>query len=226
MTDNITPAPLEGLPLFPLGTVLFPSGVLPLQIFEVRYLDMVRKCHRDGTPFGVVHLSAGHEVRKPGTTEVFSKFGTLAHIEQLDAPQPGLMMIRCVGMQRFRLSRSERLRHGLWVGDATPVPDDLPVPLPDDLRETSRTLQALMERLQDQLRTQREAAPSGDQGLQFMPWSGPWKFDECGWVANRWCELMRMPGQLKQQLLELENPLLRLELVNDLLTRPTREGTG
>ena len=55
---------IEALPLFPLGTVLFPGGLLPLQIFEVRYLDMIGKAIKAGTPFGVVSLTEGREVRQ------------------------------------------------------------------------------------------------------------------------------------------------------------------
>jgi hypothetical protein len=62
---------LQSLPLFPLGTVLFPGGVLPLRIFEVRYLDMIGKCQKAGAPFGVVSLTHGSEVRQPGSTESF-----------------------------------------------------------------------------------------------------------------------------------------------------------
>jgi Lon protease-like protein len=55
---------LNALPLFPLGTVLFPGGWLPLQIFEVRYLDLMKRCERSGEPFGVVSLQSGQEVRR------------------------------------------------------------------------------------------------------------------------------------------------------------------
>src|SRR3954469_5138568 len=80
---------LSSLPLFPLGTVLFPGGLLPLRIFEVRYLDMIGKCHRAGAPFGVVSLTQGSEVRQPGASESFAKVGTLATIDEFDTPQPG-----------------------------------------------------------------------------------------------------------------------------------------
>ena len=69
---------LQSLPLFPLGTVLFPGGVLPLRIFEVRYLDMIGRCHKAGAPFGVVSLTQGSEVQSPGSTEAFANVGTLA----------------------------------------------------------------------------------------------------------------------------------------------------
>ena len=68
MTSALT---LQSLPLFPLGAVLFPGGVLPLRIFEVRYLDMISRCRKAGAPFGVVLLTQGTEVRRPGTSESF-----------------------------------------------------------------------------------------------------------------------------------------------------------
>src|SRR3954454_7885866 len=84
------PAVLHDLPLFPLGTVLFPDGLLPLQVFEVRYLDMIGRCRRQGSPFGVVSLVQGAEVRVAGAgTERFATIGTLAVIREFDAPQPG-----------------------------------------------------------------------------------------------------------------------------------------
>jgi len=60
------PLTLTSLPLFPLDTVLFPGGWLPLRVFEVRYLDMIGRCQRAGAPFGVVALAQGQEVRTPG----------------------------------------------------------------------------------------------------------------------------------------------------------------
>src|SRR5437868_15482167 len=95
---------LSSLPLFPLGTVLFPGGVLPLRISEVRYLDMIGRCRKAGAPFGVVSLTQGSEVRHPGSQEAFSSVGTLATITGLDTPGPGLGMIRVHGAQRFRIT--------------------------------------------------------------------------------------------------------------------------
>src|SRR3954462_12395755 len=108
---------LQSLPLFPLSAVLFPGGVLQLRVFEVRYLDMIGRCHKTGAPFGVVLLTQGTEVRRPGGTEAFSQVGTLATINEIETPRPGLMMIRAIGAQRFRITSSDQLRHGLWVAD-------------------------------------------------------------------------------------------------------------
>ena len=95
MPDPLT---LTSLPLFPLNTVLFPGGLLALRVFEVRYLDMVRKCRQTGSPFGVVTLTAGQEVRSAAAPEErFQPQGTLAVIEQLQTPQPGLITLHCRG---------------------------------------------------------------------------------------------------------------------------------
>lgn len=202
------PTTLSSLPLFPLGTVLYPGGLLPLRIFEVRYLDMIGKCHKAGAPFGVVALTQGAEVRQPGVTEAFATVGTLATIETLETVQPGLLSVRCAGTQRFRITRTERLKHGLWVADVERLGDDLPVPIPEDLSPTAQALQRLIASLQER------AAPGAE-----LPLRPPWQFEDCGWVANRWCELLPLPLELKQRLMELDNPLVRLELVGDYLAR-------
>ena len=199
---------LQSLPLFPLGTVLFPGGVLPLRIFEVRYLDMIGKCHKAGAPFGVVSLTQGSEVRQPGQREAFSTVGTLATIEQFETPRPGLLLIRAAGAQRFRITSSDQLKHGLWVANVERMDADMEVPVPDDLKPTAEALGRLIESLQ-------QRAPAGEP----LPLKAPYRLDDCGWVANRWCELLPLPVSLKQRLMELENPLVRLELVSDVLTR-------
>ncbi len=213
---------LTSLPLFPLGTVLFPEGVLPLQIFEVRYLDMIGKCHKTGAPFGVVSLTEGMEVRKPADPsgkkaqpggdgfahEAFNLVGTLATITAFSVPQPGLMVIRCRGVQRFVISRHEKLKHGLWVADVARLQADLTVAIPTDLQKAADALGKLIQNLQ-------ERDMPGDQ-MRLLP---PYRLDNCGWVANRWCELLPLPLELRQRLMELDNPLLRLELVCDILER-------
>lgn len=215
---------LSQLPLFPLQTVLFPGGWLPLRIFEVRYLDMIGRCHKAGAPFGVVCLSEGSEVRRidpaaPPTgdgfaKEVFHAVGTLAHIEQLERPQPGLMTIRCRGMQRFHITHRHRLPHGLWVADVQLDERETVVPVPDYLENTrsalQRVLQSLQERHQDQ--------------LEQLPLQAPYQWDDSGWVANRWAELLPAPVELKQRLMTLDNPLVRLELVSDLLEKLGLDG--
>jgi Lon protease-like protein len=200
---------LQSLPLFPLGTVLFPGGVLPLRIFEVRYLDMIQRCQRAGAPFGVVALTQGQEVRQPGSgPEAFSTVGTLARIASFDQPAPGLLVIRAEGEQRFRIRNSDQLKHGLWVADVEQLAADKTVAVPPDL-------QGIADALEKLYLTLRERPDAREQ----LPLQEPWPLDDCGWVANRWCEVLPMPVQLKQRLMELDNPLVRLELVGDVLAR-------
>ena len=215
---------LQSLPLFPLGSVLFPGGLLSLRIFEVRYLDMIGKCHRHNAPFGVVSLIEGSEVRKPATAvkdaspgqppgdgfavEVFNAVGTLALISEFAAPHPGLMMVRCTGQQRFTITRREKLQHGLWVADVDCVPDDQSIVIPDDLKPAADALGGVIKALQ------ARAMPA-DQ----MPMLAPYQLEDCTWVANRWCELLPMAPDAKQRLMALDNPLVRLELVSDMLAR-------
>ncbi len=118
------------------------------------------------------------------------------------------MTIRASGTQRFRITARDRLKHGLWVADVERLPPDLSVPIPADLQLTAEALGKLIESLQ------QKAAPRSR-----LPLQGPWRLDDCGWVANRWCELLPLPVQMKQRLMELDNPLVRLELVSDVLTR-------
>jgi len=208
---------LISLPLFPLEAVLFPGGLLPLRIFEVRYLDMIGKCRKTGAPFGVVTLTKGTEVRRPDdgasggdgfAHEAFHVVGTLATITEFSAAHAGLIVIRCTGTQRFRMSSHERLKHGLWTANVATLAEDLSVNIPQDLQGVATALGNLITTL-----LARTVAP------QQMPLQPPYRLDDCGWVANRWCELLPMPLAHKQLLMELDNPLVRLELVSDLLAR-------
>ena len=212
---------LSSLPLFPLGSVLYPGGLLPLRIFEVRYLDMIGKCHKNGAPFGIVALTKGSEVRRAElrtsaekpigdgfAQEEFCSMGTIATIAEFSAPQPGLMVIRCVGAQRFKISHREKLKHGLWIADVERVDDDMQVAVPEDLKACANSLGKLIKSLQ-------ERQVPEDQ-IPLLP---PYQLDDCGWVANRWCELLPLPLELKQRLMELDNPLVRLELISDILER-------
>ena len=201
-----------GLPLFPLNTVLFPGGLLPLQIFEVRYLHMIGECQRNATNFGVVSLIEGGEVQMPGpdgsSPEIFQTLGTLARIVNFAAPVPGLMQIQCVGRQRFRTLRHERQRGGLWVADVVCLEPDPPVAIPDDLLRAANKLGSLIRLLQ------ARGVPAGE-----MPFLPPYELGDCAWVANRWSELLPLAPALRQDLLAQESPVLRLELVNDVLDK-------
>lgn len=218
------PLTLSQLPLFPLQTVLFPGGWMSLRIFEVRYLDMIGRCHKAGAPFGIVALSEGSEVRRidplgpPSgdgfAKEVFHAVGTMAQIEQLERPQPGLMLIRCRGLQRFHISRRQQLQHGLWVADVRLDSAEQLVAVPDHLVSTRDALRRLLNNLEER----------DPEQLKDLPIQAPYHWEDSGWVANRWAELLPAPTELKQRLMALDNPLLRLELVSDLLEKLGLDG--
>ncbi|RJG15710.1 LON peptidase substrate-binding domain-containing protein [Massilia cavernae] len=192
------------IPLFPLATVLFPDGVLPLQIFEVRYLDMIGKCIADGSPFGVVLLTHGSEVRTPQGDEQFEQAGTLATVQETIEASPGLLKVMCRGASRFRIISSARQPNGLWTAEVELCENDHAVPIPSELQGASDALDRVLESL-------------GDIPEERWPLLPPFQLDDCGWVANRWCDLLPLPPPQKQMLLMLDNPVIRLELLHDML---------
>lgn len=209
---------LTKLPLFPLTTMLFPDGLLPLQIFELRYLTMIKKCIADGTEFGVVAQTMHSDTATPSGTadtnapalpmsqETFTAIGTAAKIVSHFVPQPGLIRIDCVGGQRFSIVSSQQQTDGLWVAQIQTIAADLVIPVPAELLDAVTALRHVITTLASQVTE-----------TSYMPIAKPYLFDDCGWVANRWCELIPMQPAQRHRLLTLDNPLIRLELVQDLL---------
>ena len=197
-------APLpDPLPLFPLRMVLFPDAVLGLKVFEARYLDLISECLRTQRPFGVICLRQGSEAgRTPGPVAL-EDVGTVAHIDEVDAEQASILSVRCTGGARFRITAPPGQRdNGLWVASAKALsPDTLRMPGPAMLQ----TVTALAEAIRKL--KERDAEP-------FAP---PYRLDDAGWVANRWCELLPISLQARQKLMELDDPMIRLSLVDGYL---------
>jgi Lon protease-like protein len=190
------------LALFPLQTVLFPDGLLSLKVFEARYLDLVAGCVREGTPFGVVALRQGSEVRKGDTATVFETTGTLAELIEVDSAQAGILQVRCRGTQRFAVLDSRQQSDGLWLAEATTLPIDEPDAPPEAMAGTVKGLANAIATL----KAQNQA-----------PFLEPYRFDKAGWVANRWCEILPISLAAKQKLMELSDPMVRLQLVDEFL---------
>jgi len=194
------------LPLFPLGTTLYPSGVMSLKIFELRYLDMIKTCVREKTPFGIVTLDQGDEVRTPTEKISFARVGTLANITHFDAVQPSLYFIKCQGGSRFTIRGCERKKNGLWVADVETMGDDDDITIPAELKRAADTLQKVITAMTTQGLSEEQ-----------LPFTTPYLLNDCGWVANRWCELLPLSAGQREQLLGMGNPRLRLDLVCDVL---------
>ncbi|HNW62977.1 MAG TPA: LON peptidase substrate-binding domain-containing protein [Piscinibacter sp.] len=193
---------MTDLPLFPLQTVLFPGGLLSLKVFEARYLDLVSTCLRERRPFGVVALHKGNEVRRGEESIVFEDIGVTAELLEVDSAQPGILHLRCRGTQRFRIGATRQQPDGLWIASAQMLPDDTTAAPGEALHETVRGLANAIASL---------------KGKGVEPFEQPYQFDSAGWVANRWCEILPISLAAKQKLMELPDPRVRLELVDEFL---------
>lgn len=193
---------MNRIPLFPLSNGLFPGGMLQLQIFEVRYLDMVRRCEKEGRPFGVVGIAQGREVQSPGEAVVLHPVGTMAHIVELVAVQPALLHVVCKGGNRFALDSYELGPYGVWYGMTRELPQDEALAIPTTLQPMANFLGQLIAQNQKQ----------GEQNQ--LPIFAPYQLDECGWVANRWAEMLPISPLTKQQMLAAPDPLQRLRMAS------------
>jgi Lon protease-like protein len=186
------------IPLFPLRSVLFPAGPLPLRIFETRYIDMVRQCLRSQGVFGVVLIREGGEVGPVGAT---AAVGTSARIVDFHQRDDGLLGIVARGERRFSLRAHRQQSDGLRVGEVDWLDDDTSVPLPAEHEHLAGLLQ-------------RALAELGEPHESMTP-----QFDDALWVGYRLAEVLPLTAAEKQRLLELPDPLARLTRLASLVRR-------
>ena len=195
------------LPLFPLKTVLFPGGALPLRVFETRYVDMVRACMKTDLPFGVVAIRSGAEVGR--AAEPYS-VGTLAHIVEWDMPELGVLLLQTRGGSRFRILETRLQNNQLLEARTEMLHSDetiLTEQTDNALAVCSRVLRVVMDEL-----LERATAEAGNNYIS--PFPEPHQLDHAGWVANRWCEMLPIEHDEKQSLLEISDDgerILRVE---------------
>ena len=187
------------IPLFPLNTVLFPGGRLNLRVFERRYLDLVRDCARNGAGFGVCLILHGREA---GEAAVPAAIGTLAHIVDFYTQPDGLLGICVSGGRRFHVERSRVRDNGLAHGEVAFWPDEEPVAMPPQFQLLATILERLFERSQDPL----SKSPRGH-------------YDDAGWVGFRLAEALPIDNRERQHLLQLHDPLERLQQLMNCLPR-------
>ncbi len=196
---------MHQIPLFPLSHGLFPDGMLSLQIFEVRYLDLIKRCHQQQMPFGVVWLKKGSEVQVPGEMPMLHAYGCFAHIREFEQPQPNLFYVVCQGGLRFELNDTQPGPFGVWQGDISIIAQDPEVEIPASLEHHAGRLGKIIASAQKQGQLSR------------LPILKPYLLDQCGWVANRYAEALNISKELKQQLLSELDPLKRLETIDSLI---------
>jgi len=197
-------APREpsSVPLFPLKTVLFPGGVLPLKVFEQRYITMTKACLKDDKPFGVCLLTQGEEVAGAGGTKTateFASIGTLARITNWDMPQLGILHLRTEGATRFQIQSHTTAEDGLVIGQITPLAPEPTIALPDTYQPLSKLLELLIGRIG------RENFPA-DLAL-----------GDASWVSYRLAELLPLPLNIKQSMLEINDCAVRLKALEQFL---------
>lgn len=199
-SSTSAPATTAGAPLFPLSTVLFPGGPLPLRIFEARYVDMVRHCMRQRCPFGVLLIRVGSEVGASGGAET-SEIGTTARIVDFNSLPDGLLGITCIGERKFSVVKRWQQPDGLHVGDIQFIPPDERLDLPGEFQHLGQLLRKVLPELGD------------------LYANVPKHFTDASWVGMRLAEILPISLSEKQYCLELNDPLMRLARLNPLIRR-------
>jgi len=184
------------VPIFTLNTVLFPGGLLPLRVFEARYMDMARDCLRHGRPFGVCLIREGREVGAPAMPE---PVGCLARIIEWDMQQLGLLHLKTLGGQRFHIRASETGSLGLVSADIDLIPPEEAISLPERFLACALLL--------------KSATSEHDRPI----FAEPLEFDNAVWVGYRLAEILPVPLAAKQKLLELDDSVARLEILQRFL---------
>ncbi|HEX4797719.1 MAG TPA: LON peptidase substrate-binding domain-containing protein [Burkholderiales bacterium] len=186
----------QRVPIFPLNTVLFPGGLLPLRVFEARYMDMTRDCLKRDKPFGVCLIHEGAEVGAPAVPE---GIGCLAKILEWDMQQQGILNLKTRGSQRFRILERETNTQGLISADVEMIPPDASIAIPEKFASCARLLEMVV----------------ADQGKPIF--AEPHAFDDAAWVGYRLTEILPVPLLAKQKLLELTDSLARLSILQRFL---------
>ena len=197
------------LPIFPLNTVLFPDGLLPLRIFEARYMDMVRRAMRDASEFGVCLIRKGYEVGAVGNrggveTETI---GCRARIADWNMEQLGVLQIATTGTERFIIVSHAVQADGLMIADVEPIEHEAYTPLPEE----AAPCVSLLERIVSQWE-ENEKASGGDAG-QAPAIARPYRFDDTTWVGNRLSEVLPVSLSAKQKLMALTDGPTRVAIV-------------
>jgi Lon protease-like protein len=190
------------IPLFPLRTVLFPGGPLPLRVFEQRYLGLISRCLREESTFGVALIREGDETGRASIYEV----GTLARIVDWYQGSDGLLGVTAQGEDKFGLLESWREEDGLNIGRVQRLPPEQAIALPPEHAPLSGLLQDVLD----------------DLGIHYQQL--PKSYGDAAWVGHRLSEILPISLEQKQYCLELDDPLHRLAALSPVLKELQENG--
>jgi Lon protease-like protein len=196
LLDRLAGRARREMPIFPLGTVLFPGALLPLRIFEVRYMDMARACLRDNSHFGICLIREGAEVGAPAVPE---NVGCAARIAECDVEELGILKARVEGLGRFRIVSSEVTKQGLIVGQVEDIAAEDASPDAEGLAECALFLGKAIT------------------GIGEERFAQPFRYDDASWVSFRLAEILPLRMEAKQAMLELTDPAARLAVIHKFL---------
>lgn len=184
------------LAIFPLNAVLFPGGLLPLRIFEQRYMEMAKSCLKNDGHFGICLIRSGREVGAPAVPELI---GSTAKIVEWDMQQLGVLSVKVQGGRRFRIIESRVTQTGLTRASVEMLPHDADSSLPEEFDACAMLLKAVFE----------------ERGPEIV--AAPLRFESSSWVSSRLAEILPVPLAAKQKLLELDDARQRIEILGKFL---------
>ena len=187
------------IPLFPLPAVLVPGGYLPLRIFEQRYIDMVRECSAHGSVFGVCLVNNSDKEKQPAT---HFRIGTTAEICDFSTLDDGLLGIVARGKQRFVIQQTRMRDNALLMAEVSLLAESEPVEVPEEYSVLSLIAGRFMEQL-------------GSNFPEFRPDD----LQDASWLGYRLTELLPLENQEKQTLMQITDPLDRLQVLLEVLPR-------
>ncbi|MAA73180.1 MAG: peptidase S16 [Salinisphaeraceae bacterium] len=188
---------MDTVPLFPLSSVLFPGGVMPLRIFEPRYTDMVKLCTREQRGFGICAMEGASEVARHSAPR---DVGTLVRIIDFDMLEDGFLGITVQGENRFEVHQRWQADDGLWWGEVTPLDEQGDCEFPDEYDDLKQVLQVVYDRLGE---------PYASQDRHF---------DSAAWISARLAELLPFDPATKHALLSEADPVARLAHIQPLVS--------
>lgn len=186
------------VPLFPLNTLIFPGGVPALKVFEQRYMDMTKRCLQDGGSFGVCLIKEGAEVGAPA---VPFDIGTLVRIDSWDMPQLGVLNLRAIGTQRFQILETQPQPDGLLLANAVKLSVESSLPLPPEHAPCAEVLKHILAHV---------------GAAKFEP---TFLFDDGVWVSYRLAEILPLKNTARQNMLEMNDTLVRLDVLHKFLAQ-------